>query len=450
MQLVTKKAPRGRVMSTLTTAEVNALGAVFGLDRENNQAELQLAEEVLKKMSDRALWLKCDCLAAGEEQPLNTVRMRDGTLTLVNFSGQHHTACPLHRPRRVGGGNDQGDVNRHPSAKRIDFHSFLPREERGARIRAPKNGINTHNVGRRRRRIPAIARLLLTLIENAKLNLIDPVFPLQVRKKTEVLEAVKAATEKEEFAPGWPLSEIVFFKPWLNAKQQEECMHRLEEDQRPWPAGRAHTFYQILFSEEVSQDEVIYKNQYKTITFRPERRVSINGEVDGQRGNYWVILMFQRNHDGGVVCRDAYAHALHSYAHPVPVDSQLERNTIASITRAGKWLHNRGYSIELIKPLFDVEVMIEEEKMYVLPDFMLNILGPEPGEDHQYERRRQWTIIVETMGYTDDEYVERKAQQHVGMAELGLLLKDPPRWPTEAVGEDDFVKHLFGHIVNLN
>lgn len=252
---------------------------------------------------------------------------------------------------------------------------------------------------------------------------------------------MKLVTELEHFAQGRPLSEIIFFDPWLKQNRLEARMQTLETDGKSWPAGRARTFYQILFSEHVTQDEVVFSNQYGPTVFRPEKRVSINGEVDGHRGKYWVILMYQRNDSGALVCRDAYAHALFDYACPVPVDSNLERATVTSIITAGKWLQSSGYEISLNKPLFDIKVLVEQEEGLVLPDFMLTVKHP--------GRMRTTELVIETMGYTDDDYVERKARQHAGMSTVGLLLKDPPYWPEPAEKNDAFARYLFGRVLHL-
>lgn len=43
---------------------------------------------------------------------------------------------------------------------------------------------------------------------------------------------------------------------------------------------------------------------------------------------------------------------------------------------------------------------------------------------------------------------ERKAEQHKGMRQIGLLQTDPPRWPQEI--KTSFERHLFGVLYNLN
>lgn len=441
MKLVTKKSPRGRLFRELSSVEATAVGNVCGRGHVDSLAEKQLAEAVLRSMRDHDLWLSCGCRTTAEDRPLNTASNRDGTLFLVNFSGEHSSDCPLYRSKRGDDGTGQGGGRRTAGAVRVDFRSFLPRDDNGARISGPARTDSHGKDKTSRRRIPALARLLLTLIEAAELNRIDPVYPQPGHTKTQALNAVKLVTEMEHFAQGRPLSEIVFFDPWLKQDRLDARMRELENEGKAWPAGRARTFYQILFSEQVTQDEVVFTSKFGETVFRPEKRVSINGEVNGHREKYWVILMYRRNDAGTVVCRDAYAHALFDYACPVPVDSNLERETINSIMTGGKWLQSSGYELSLNKPLFDITVDVDGEERFVLPDFLLTVkhLG----------RGRKSELVIETMGYTDDDYVERKASQHKSMRELGVLLKDPPYWPAPADKHDAFARYLYGRIPHL-
>lgn len=95
-------------------------------------------------------------------------------------------------------------------------------------------------------------------------------------------------------------------------------------------------------------------------------------------------------------------------------------------------------ALSLEKPLFDLEVTLNGEKGFVLPDFI--VTASKPGGKHH-------TVVIETMGYTDDDYCERKAEQHKGIRELGLLQTDPPRWPQEL--DKTFSRHVFGIFMNL-
>lgn len=218
-------------------------------------------------------------------------------------------------------------------------------------------------------------------------------------------------------------------------------MQELERPDTHWPAGKTRMFFQIFMSDQVTRDEVSFCWPGGELQFRPERGVSINGESqDGARPPYWVILAFRQGMDGRVICSEGYAHALFRRGCPVPVDSGLERTTIESLAEVAGWVAKKpdAPALSLEKPLFDLEVTLNGEKGFVLPDFI--VTASKPGGKHH-------TVVIETMGYTDDDYCERKAEQHKGMRELGLLQTDPPRWPQEL--DKTFSRHVFGIFMNL-
>ncbi|WP_241766707.1 hypothetical protein [Serratia marcescens] len=160
MKLVTKKAPRGRLFRELSAKEALAVGNVCGQGQVHSLAEKQMAEAVLRSMRDRDLWLECDCKGSAEERALNTAKNLDGTLFLVNFSGEHSKDCPLHRSKREDDNTGPGGTCRNAGAMRIDFRTFLPRDDHGARISVPANTDNHGTDKISRRRVPALARLL--------------------------------------------------------------------------------------------------------------------------------------------------------------------------------------------------------------------------------------------------------------------------------------------------
>jgi hypothetical protein len=57
------------------------------------------------------------------------------------------------------------------------------------------------------------------------------------------------------------------------------------------------------------------------------------------------------------------------------------------------------------------------------------------------------TVVIETMGYTDDDYCARKSLQHKGMRQLGNLQTDPPGWLKNT--EIAFERQMFGILMNL-
>lgn len=442
MKLVRKKAPRGGLIRILDDDEATAIGNVSGRRVSAGREQHDLAEKVLREMRQLEAWLQCDCVP-GDSPAMNSARlMQDtGTLFLAGFNHEHARDCAMYRTFSGDAGATGAGTRKNAGSQRISYRSFLPPDDADIRIRSPGKPVAAADDRTRRIRRSRIARLLLTLIEDAGLNRLATLHPLPAKGVMESVNALRTVAENTEFIRGRRLSEIVRFSPAMSENGREKLMQDLERPDTRWPAGKTRMFFQIFMSDQVTRDEVLFRWPGGELPFRPERGVSINGEAqEGARPPYWVILAFRRGMDGTVVCSEGYAHALFRRGCPVPVDSGLERTTLGSLSEVAGWLAKKPGPpvLSLKKPLFDIGINVDGEKGFVLPDFI--VIAAMPGG-------KQHTVVVETMGYTDDDYCERKAEQHKGMRQLGLLQTDPPRWPQEL--DKSFSRHIFGIFMNL-
>ena len=439
MKLIRKKAPRGALKRWLSEDEETAVKNFSGRKLVRSAQERALAEHVIHEMREQDLWLQCSCVA-GDTPALNSANLMSETHTLFlsGFGHSHDPSCPMHRVFKSDKDATRSGIRKTAGSKRLNYLDFLPTGESETTIRAPGITVNAGEDRTRRKRRPRLARLLMTLIEDAGLNTFNPVSPLPNHAARTWLDALAASADAQEFIRGRRLSEIVRFQPALGEAARVKLMEELERPDANWPAGKARVFYQIFMSDLVSREHVTFSWNGGELRFAPERGVSINGESqEGMRPPYWVILAFRRSAEGSLVCSEGYAHALFRRNCPVPVDSGLERQTLEGIAEVASWLKGRAGDLTLVKPLFDIEVDVGGEKGFVLPDFLIQAKMPD-GREH--------TVVIETMGYTDDEYCERKAEQHKGMRTLGTLQTDPPRWPHE-VGKP-FINHLYGVMMN--
>lgn len=442
MKLVRKKDPRGGLIRWLTCDEEVAVQNISGLRVFHDRPQHALTTQVLREMRQLDAWLQCDCIK-GDSPAMNSANLiKDtGTLFLSGFNHEHASGCPMYRPFSGDTGATSSGTRKHAGSCRINYRNFLPADDTKATIRGLGLPAVQRDERTRRTRRSQIARLLLSLIEDAGLNRLTTLFPLPSRSIRESLNAIQTVTQNQTFIRGRQLSEIVRFQPGMSAYGQEQLMKELERPDIRWPVGRMRMFFQIFMSSHVSRDEVEFRWQSGSIVFRPERGVSINGEsLGGVRPPYWVILAFRRGSDGNIICSEGYAHALFRLGAPIPVDSDLERSTLESLSVVSEWLKNKPEVplLSLEKPLFDIEVCTEGEKGYVLPDFI--ITGRMPNGDIS-------KVVIETMGYADDGYCERKVEQHKGMRQIGSLQTDPPRWPQEA--KTSFERHVFGVFLHL-
>lgn len=444
MRLVKKRAPRGRLSRQLSEAEESAVKKVCGRREAGSQEEKALALDVLTEMRRTDTWLACSC-AEGEAPPMNSANLRTdtGTIYLQAFSTPHDAGCPMFRELREDDDTTRSGTRKIAGSQPVSYRSILPREENGGRLQTGPGSPDDGDDRLRRKRRPRLARLLLTLVEDAGLNVIETLAPFPTAPAREAIARIAAVTRNNEFAQGRPLSDIVRFWPLITQAEQQRLMTRLESPELPWPAGRARHFYQIFISDEVSRERATFRFRSEEAVFAPEKGLRINGESqEGLRPPYWVILEFRRSADGSIVCSDAYAHALHSRSCPVPVDSGLERQTVDSLATCAAWLAKKEdapvRSLSLKKPLFDYAVTLDGEEGWVLPDFMVEATTA-AGEKKAF--------VIETMGYQDEDYIERKSRQHRGMRELGVLQTDPPRWPDET--DRTLEKQMYGVLLHL-
>jgi len=182
-------------------------------------------------------------------------------------------------------------------------------------------------------------------------------------------------------------------------------------------------------------------------------RISVFGEQDGDNRaarrpedairpdrSYVAIVLFARPApDAPVTAYSAYVHPCWTMEDLLLVDSNLERSTLFQLSRTRSWVHrydNVSFTIE--KPLFDIgnaqagdgdldEGGDEADPVAVaappvlLPDFIVH--------RHGHAEAGSTTVIVETMGYADTAYRERKARTVPAMS--------------RALGGVPYVKHDF-------
>lgn len=443
MKLVRKKAPRGGLIRWLDDDEETAIRNVSGRRVSGGREQYLLAEKVLREMRQREAWLQCDCVP-GDSPAMNSARlMQDtGTLFLAGFNHEHAPNCPMYRPFSGDAGATATGTRKTAGSRRISYRDFLPPDDTDTRIKAPGRPVTPADDRTRRTRRSRIARLLLSLIEDAGLNRLATLHPLPSRGVMESIGALRTVAENTEFIRGRQLSEIVRFSPAMSENGREKLMQELERPNTHWPAGKTRMFFQVFMSDQVTRDEVLFRWPGGELPFRPERGLSINGEAQGgARPPYWVILAFRRGMDGTIICSEGYAHALFRRGCPVPVDSGLERATLESLSEVAGWLARKPEApiLSVDKPLFDIEVSTDGEKGFVLPDFILNA---------RTNAGQHYRFIIETMGYTDEEYCERKTEQHRGMKTLGYLLTDPPRWPGDS--DTSLSRYLWGYFNHLD
>ena len=439
MKLVWKENPRGRKERELEPEEKQAIFNVCGSGRKERYGEKASVEKILDEMRERKLFLQCDCNA---DSPALNTSVKGAFIRRVPSSGVHLSGCPLFRLKKSG-----TETQAEPEAvvlRPVSFSNFLPEAEKPARISG-----GTGSEGERKRapakRIPAIGRTLLTLLDAARINELCLYPDATNLSMMNAVNALKKVTEQHCFYKERKLSEIIHFTPWMSDKAREELMTSLEESD--WDSRKTVCFYQIVLAQELDRETVSCKVKGTLYRFSPSQRMTINAEgagAEGCRPPYWAILEFRRNREGKVVCYKGFACAAFDMGCPVPVDSNRERETLKNIIKMSKWLSNNENitppdRLNLIKPVLDMDIEDEGEKLTVRPDFMLYVTPP--GESEAV------ALVIETMGYDSEEYKERKAEKHQEMALLGTVVTDPPYWPNHV--KKEFCRYIFSKVLHV-
>ncbi|EOC1315319.1 hypothetical protein ACI09C_004429 [Cronobacter turicensis] len=439
MQLVHKYTRR--LKRKLTDSEAEAVENVFGFGVRLSAPEEthRIALQVFWEAHNEDLWLQCSCNAphCPELTPVHNTEFNSLYFRNINRDAEHSNICPLKGHKSDGIERTESGARKKAALKKISYASLLPRDSRLAKpAEEPGEDDDEKRPLRSRKRIPRLARLLLSLIGDAQLHVLSLPFdyPAKTSKLKARLNQLQTVLDTTQFMRGHYLSEVITLKPWMTDRQIDAMMRNLEDAQ--WLAGRERQLWMIFTSEKVTDEAAVFSVQFKgddhpkEYEFKPTKRFKINGEAGaGRRPPYWVIVRFERNKlTQKVECRDGYAHAMFDPSYPVPVDSELERETLRTINYTAEWVNKKkieGFSMHVEKPVCDQEVTdpLSNEKGYVLPDFLITA---------QQEQHPDRIIVVETMGSTDAEYVARKAEQHHLMKQIGELITDPLNWQRES------------------
>ncbi|HFV9147250.1 TPA: hypothetical protein ACIAG6_004917, partial [Escherichia coli] len=173
--ILVKKNPRGKVIRELSSEEETAVKTVCGLKKPATMALHNLANDILREMREYDAWLQCDCIP-GDSPAMNFAALKNntGTLYLSSFNHEHAPECPMYRQLSGNEEETSSGASRHPVSTRINYRNFLPPDDSNSVIRLQARSAyhNGESSSVRKKRL-RLARLLLSLIDDAGLNKLD-------------------------------------------------------------------------------------------------------------------------------------------------------------------------------------------------------------------------------------------------------------------------------------
>ena len=373
-----------------------------------------------------AKWIACDCLAASDPPPILTPAFLSEAETYYlrrltsTKRPEHREDCPFFRDQ-VTHRITEIRSRETPADPPAGFFEVLrPAPEKLAQ--RPEEDASDDRT--RHASVPRLARLLWRLIDAAGTNRVSPeqheTEPASIKRE---FEALCRAAAKIEIAPGIQLARA--FWTHANALHSRRAYANLRQLAKIWPSGHAPQGFMALFSPQVRGHVVDVPGAEPLHVANRVQSPSVRGNVI--KGPFLVVIVAGEYPEAhGYAPLRAYAQPIFSGQRFIPVDSEFERSVLRELLKARRQLDKAGVDLAIEKPVFDRLTTHGACR----PDFLLEARSRLTGEIKQ--------LVVEAMGFSDEDYLASKATTHPRMRLLGPLLTILP----SDVHEDRVGDHL--------
>lgn len=378
-------------LGQLPDNEAAYLVSSFTGDGEPSLREKELAMAVLDGLARKRAWLMCHCTGHADGPILYPQRTRGGGRMLVrNYDRREHVQeCPFYRLRSERTTPaPAGPLTRHTGAFGILKESLLPDAT------APKRDGRAQPA----ERVPMLRRLLFRMLEEANIHRVPATGPANIYEQNNRLRDLldRLYFDDEQTVP---LKKFAF----ISLEHLNWMQERLAKT-KPWPKPLEPQGFMIGTVIETTDRTISTKSG---VTLTIAGKVARFGE-EGTAGPFIAMVLVGLNPENH--CYEP----LRSYVHPVassslliPVDSNLERRTLDVLMDLQSWLHaDKGIDVVIEKPLADTPT--GHDSPSVRPDFLLQLNGK--------------TVVVETMGYDNAEYLASKQRTHPLMERIGPVI----------------------------
>lgn len=369
----------------------------------------------------RGCWILCDCRPAADRPPA-LVPVAETHIRRHLQAGwpQHAEACEFFREPV-----DQAVV----SASYRPIHRSQVRLVRSFEVNpsAPLQRRETASPANRR---PQLARLLIRLLTEAGLQRVDP-------------RASSPPSVSEQVSPLWRTARALSLDRGMRVADAL-CMSLAKlpvlmeqiatAPAKAYPRTRPHGLL-LLRLKDAGVARLVALNGHELpvvgrIAVYGERPQDEPGPAEGARAPYLALCIVARPTPiDPVQIVSAYVHPCASMDRVMMIDSDLERQTLAILVAfQRRMLRRHQAAVTIEKPMESIGPGQADDgtpQPPLIPDFLVKV---------RYRNGRERRVVIETMGYADEGYRNRKRVLHPQMEHAAGAL---------TVLEHDF--HLPGH-----
>ena len=354
-------------------------------------------------------WIACSCLGADKAPPILTPAFLSEAETYYlrrltsSKRPEHLTDCPFFRDQVTNRITEVRSRTTPTDPPAGFFEVLRPAPEKlSQRPDDDSSDDRTRNAS-----IPRLARLLWRLMHTAGVSRIAPLaYREECSIKAEFAAILRAAAQIE-IAPGIELARAL----WTHARplQANVVYATLRALEPKWPKAHAPQGFVLLYAPAFKGQEIYVPDGEPVAIANRVQSPSVRGNRIS--GPFLVLVVAGQYPEAhGYAPLRAYAQPVFNGRLFVPVESDFERIVLRRILECQKLLHGRGIDMAIEKPLFDT--MTPEGPCR--PDFLLEARSRHTGEIR--------TIVVEAMGFENDDYAAAKAVTHPRMKRLGDLV----------------------------
>lgn len=362
---------------------------------------------VVRKLQELALqkrWLVCGCRGMHSTnspvffpKQVPNGAIRKATMVHLYDRPSHHPDCKLSRERPLS----LGGISGLPRIKKVRGLAVLKAMGLGGFAVASYKHQPAERMSHAQK-MPTLARVLFTVLEGASLNRIGIV----TKPISDQMKALSSYLDNQFLDS----DKAVPAKPWfrLSFSHLDELKAKIVAGQAAFGKVQPQGFViDVVDDHNPTGGEHVLTRLNQKYSFKG--RLLVPGE--GTAGPWLAIaLVALLPGQPSPQIYQAYLHPLAKLKSYVLVDSGLERKTLDLLKRMLWKFNNINKPFEIIKPLID----LKQDGQGVRPDFILEAKGKR--------------LIVETMGFKDEEYLNQKERMHELMRKLprvvGLFAHD--------------------------